>query len=516
VGSVQRAGSPPAAAEPDAATARWPWRLHSATARSYLLLSAVSLLTAFYLNWHLLGGLRQRMIAGNPGDIRLFTWYLQHGPWAVLHGHDPLFFTTMNAPAGVNGMWNTSLLVPAMIMMPVTLLAGPLTSYNLLFVLGLAAGPVCAFPLFRRFARSNVAAGLAALLFGFSPAVLAAGFGHINLALIGLVPLMLVLVYDLATRERRVLARGAALGLAAAAQLLTSEELLLQAGLITLLGFALVLLTHREAVSAAAVSRVARGFGVGLGVFLVICSWPLWLQFWGPLRQHGTPFTLSFFEADLRGFYVPSHMFWLSTRGSSAFAAAYGGGLPEYMAYLGVPLLILAPLAGLVRIGDVRARLLLGTGIIFSVFSLGGTLLVNGHQTGQHLPWGTFENWPILGSALPDRFALVVDLAAAGLLAIGLDWLLASGRTAVRPLAVALAVACVAPLAARPYPVMAADPVPAFFPAAARWIPAGSTVLVLPYPTATLSQPMVWQAASDMAFQMPGGYFLGPAPGGQV
>jgi hypothetical protein len=493
----------------------WGW-VSSRAVRPYLLLTGASLLVSVYLNWHLLGGFGHRMIAGNPGDIRLFMWYLAHDPWSLRHGRDPFFFATMNAPVGVNGMWNTSLLVPGLLMAPVTLFAGPMAAYNLLFVAGLAAGPVCAFPLFRRFVRSDFAAAAGAMLFGFCPAVLASGLGHINLVLIGLIPLMLMVVYDLAAGRRNVLTGGVALGLMAAAQLFTSEELLLQAGLITAVGFAWLIVTEPRAVTIAALSRVARGFGVGLGVFLVICSGPLWLQFWGPLRQHGNPFTVSYFEADLRGFYTPSHMFWLSTRGSSAFAAAYGGGPPEYMAYLGVPLLLAAVAVGVARFSDRHAPLLLGIGIVFAVFSLGGTLLSDGRQTGVHLPWGVVKNWPILGSALPDRFALVVDLAAAGLLALGLDWLLASRRAAVRMAGLALAAACVVPLVPRPYATMAADPVPSFFQVVNRWVPARSTILVLPYPTATNTPPMVWQAASDMAFQMPGGYFIGPAGDGQA
>ena len=80
----------------------------------------------------------------------------------------------------------------------------------------------------------------------------------------------------------------------------------------------------------------------------------------------------------------------------------------------------------------------------------------------------------------------------------------------------ALAVVCLAPLAARPYPVTPASPIPSFFNASTRWLPPGRTVVVLPYPTATQTQPLAWQAAADMAFQMPGGYFIGPAPGGQA
>jgi len=480
------------------------------------VLALISFSFSLYLNWHLLGGLQNRMIAGNTDDIRLFTWYLENDSVSVLHGHDPLFFTTMNAPAGVNGMWNTSLLLPALLMTPVTLLAGPVASYNLLFILGLAAGPVCAFPLLRRFADSRVAAGLGALVFGFSPAVLAAGLGHIDLALTGLMPITLLLAHDLATGRRGPRSGGAALGLAAAAQLFTSEELLFQTALVVVVAGVLVLVTQPRIVTAATLSRIARGSLAALGTFLFICAGALWLQFWGPLHQHGSPFTLSYFEADLRGFYVPSHLFWLTTRGSSAFAASYAGGAPEYLAYLGIPLLIVAPLTGVVRIADPRARLLLGTGTVFALFSLGGTLLDNGRQTAVHLPWGTMENWPVFGSALPDRFAIVVALAAGGLLAMAVDWLLRTGRTAARIAAAVLACVCVAPLLPRPYATTSTPPVPPFFAAAGRWLPAGSTVLVLPYPTGSQTRPLAWQSAAHMTFRMPGGYFIGPAAGGQA
>ena len=535
---MESADTLPTAAARGAGGPRWrPSRASAAAAAPYAAVSVLSLLISLYLNWHLLGGFGHRMIAGNPDDVRLFTWYLVHGPWAVRHGHDPLVFTSMNAPAGVNGMWNTPLLVPALIMAPVTALAGPLAAYNTLFVLGLAAGPVCAFALLRRFVARTWTAAVGGLVFGFSPAVLAAGLGHLDLVLIGLMPVILLLAYDLATGRRTALAGGLALGLAAAAQLFISEEILFQAGLVVVVCGALLLLTAPRVITRAGLGRVARGGAVAAGVFLVCCAWPLWLQLFGPLHQHGSPFTLSFFEADLRGFYVPSHRLWLSTPGSAAFAARYGGGPAEYLAYLGVPLLLAALLTGLLRIGDLRARLLLGTGLVFGLFSLGSPLLVDGRLTSVRLPWGIAEKWPIFGSALPDRFAFVVALAAGGLLAMGLDWLCwpggATPRTPRSPLraeaggagrpgwprrvlAIALAVVCLAPLAARPYAVTPASRVPAFFTASRRWLPAGRTVLVLPFPTATQTQPLAWQAAADMAFRMPGGYFIGPAPGGQA
>jgi len=180
--------------------------------RPYFVLALISLAVSLYLTGHLLGDLPNRMVAGNPADIRLFTWYLEQDSQSVLHGHDPLLFTTMNAPAGVNGMWNTSLLLPGLVMTPVTLLAGPLAAYNMLFVLALATGPLCAFPLLRRFTDSVPAAGLGALVFGFSPAVLASGIGHINLVLTGLMPITLLLADDLVTGRRAPWPGGAAMG----------------------------------------------------------------------------------------------------------------------------------------------------------------------------------------------------------------------------------------------------------------------------------------------------------------
>ena len=355
------------------------------------MLGLISLLFSLYLAWHLLGDLPNRMVAGNPADIRLFIWYLEHDSQSVLHGHDPLLFTTMNAPVGVSAMWNTSLLLPALVMTPVTLLAGPLAAYNVLFVLALATGPLCAFPLLRRFTDSGPAAGLGALVFGFSPAVLASGIGHINLVLTGLMPVTLLLADDLVTGRRAPWPGGAALGLAMAAQLFTSEELLFQTALVLLVAGVLVGVTRPRAITAPALGRIGRGAAAALGVFVFSCGGALWLQFWGPLHQYGSPFTVGYFVTDVRGFYVPSNLLWLTTRGSSAFAASYVPGAPEYLAYLGIPLLVTAPIVGLARIGDLRTRLLLGVGAVFALFSLGGTLLNNGRYTAAGLPWGTLR-----------------------------------------------------------------------------------------------------------------------------
>ena len=249
-----------------------------------------------------------------------------------------------------------------------------------------------------------------------------------------------MLVLDLATGRRAALGGGLALGLAAAAQLFISEEILFQAGLVIVVCGALLLLTAPGTVTRAGLARLGRGGAVAAVVFLVICAGPLWLQLFGPLHQHGSPFTLSFFEADLRGFIDPGapvlavHPGQFGVRRALRRRACRVPGLPGRAAAAGRAAHRAAP-----DHRAVPARLLLGTGLVFALFSLGSPLLVNGRLTAVRLPWGIAEHWPIFGSALPDRFAFVVALAAGGLLALGLDWLAGHwGRTGPG-LAVALA-----------------------------------------------------------------------------
>src|SRR5260370_799448 len=78
-----------------------------------------------------------RTVAGNPDDAGLFGWYLRYAATAVAHGHLPgLITTALNAPQGINVMWNTSVLLPGIALSPVTLLFGPQVSLTVLTTAG--------------------------------------------------------------------------------------------------------------------------------------------------------------------------------------------------------------------------------------------------------------------------------------------------------------------------------------------------------------------------------------------
>jgi len=317
-----------------------------------------------------------------------------------------------------------------------------------------------------------------------------------------------------------------------------------------------VLAASRPRAVPGAARRVAAGLVVAAGVTAVIAGYPLWVQFFGPLRQHGSPFMLDYFKNDLSSFVAPSSYQLFHTAGSAAAAARYQGQLPEYLGYLGWPLLVVLGLAAIACWRRLPARAAAVACLVLGVFSLGGTLLFGGHHhPAIKLPWYWLQGLPLLESALPDRFSLVADGAAAALLAFAVDaavpafaafaahspprpararlalarlGLLRLGlarlglpRLAVgwRPVAVVMAAAILAvlPIVPKPLPVAAATPVPAGWSAAfaALRLPPTASVLVVPVPMSTFTEPLRWQADTGEPRSLVGGYFMGPGPHGR-
>src|SRR5215469_5752801 len=95
------------------------------------------------------------------GDNELFSWFLRYAATAVAHGRLPELVTTaMNAPQGVNLMWNTSFLLPGVLLTPVTLLWGPQVSLTLALTLGFAGSAASLFWVLRRWGAGLDAAAL--------------------------------------------------------------------------------------------------------------------------------------------------------------------------------------------------------------------------------------------------------------------------------------------------------------------------------------------------------------------
>jgi dolichyl-phosphate beta-glucosyltransferase len=484
-----------------------------------------------------------RMVAGNPNDADQMAWFFRYDATAIAHFHLPALVTTaMNAPQGVNAMWNTFMLLPGVVLAPLTLIAGAQTSMTVLMTLGFAGSALAMFFVLRRWDVSVPAAALGGALYGFSPAISHSAIGHYDLQFLVFPPLII----DAALRVvlGRVSARrgGVVLGLLVTAQLFITEEILFDtavAGAVLLAALSIRRYPHLHPLAGlgsraarARVKTVAVGLGIGCAVTLVIAGYPLWVQFFGPLPQHGSPFTTDFFKNDISGLVVPSALMVIHTSGTAATAANYQGQLPEYLGYLGWPLLIVLIAATIRFWRRPVIRALAVTWLVTDVFSLGGTLLVSGHaHPAVKLPWYWVQGLPLLNAVLPDRFSIVADGAAAALLAFAVDAAvpafavlavrrlprLAAGR---RPALVVMCFAAliVLPVVPTPLPVTTATPLPPGWPAVFNELrlPRSATVLVVPIPMSTFTEPLRWQADSGEPGAMVGGYFMGPAWNGHA
>jgi hypothetical protein len=505
----------PTTASPPEPVARGRWRGRG-DGWAFAVVLACYLLAAAAVTWHLWADPASRMVAGNPHDADQFAWFLRYDATAVAHGRLPALVTAaMNAPQGINLMWNTSLLLPGVLLTPVTLLLGPQTALTVLMTAGFAGSAASLFWVLRRWDVSTGAAALAGAVYGFSPALLQAAIGHYNLQFAVLPPLIIDAGLRLCLRSRAPVRDGIWLGLLATAQLFTGEELLLLTAIAGVLLTAVLALGRPRAVPGR-LRPAAAGLGVAAGITLLLAGYALWVQFFGPLTQRGSSFTPDFFKNDLASFVTPSQYLLFHTAASAAAAARYQGGPSEYLAYLGWPLLAVLVVVTLAFWRHPAVRATGVTVAVLGLLSLGGHPLINGTEhPGVTLPWHWLEAVPVLGAALPDRLSIVTAGVAAALLAFGLD--LARARMAsARWLAVAataVAILACLPLIPRPLPPASAPRLPEGWSAAfaALRLPPQARVLVVPVPTAILTDALRWQADTGDPALLVGGYFVGPA-----
>ena len=115
-------------------------------------------------------------------DPSLFVWFLEWPAYAIAHGHNPFYSTSLFHPTGINLLSNTGVLAIGVPLAPVTWLFGPVATLNVASTLGPALTALSMFWLLRRWVRWAPAAFVGGLVFGFSP------FAFVNLAVAHLKP----------------------------------------------------------------------------------------------------------------------------------------------------------------------------------------------------------------------------------------------------------------------------------------------------------------------------------------
>jgi hypothetical protein len=491
-----------------------------------VLVCTCYLAAAFAVTWHLWAHPSSATVAGNPEDAAQFAWFMRYAATAVAHGRLPdLVTTAMNVPRGVNMMWNTSVLLPGVLLTPVTLLAGPQVSLTVLLTLGFAGSAASLCYVLRRHGVSVPAAAIGGAVYGFSPALTHSAMGHYQLQFAVLPPLIVDAIVRLCLGSPRPLRSGAWLGLLAAAQLFIGEEMLFESALaavILLVVLALSRLLRRASpVRLARLRPVAAGFATAVFVAAALSSWGLWTQFEGPLTQHGSPFAPDGYRNSLASFISPTSYQLLHAGPTSA----YSSGGAEALAYLGVTMIVVLLAAAVVFWRQLPVRACAVTAAVLLLLSVGAHPIVDqGTFNGITLPWSWLEHVPVVGDLLPNRLSILADGAAGALLAFAIDltWARLS-RTAIGKgwaagIVAAAAVLALLPLVPRPLPAQPAVPLPAGWSAtlSALRLEPGARVLVVPVPTPTLDDALRWQADTGARISLIGGYFEGPDRSGQA
>jgi hypothetical protein len=359
-------------------------------------------------------------------DFSQYTWFLAWWPNALLAGHDSLHTTFLFAPGGYNMSWAATVPLLSVLSSPLTLLEGPIASYNALALVAPVLCASAAFILCRYVTRARAPSIVGGAIFGFSPYVIGnEQASALNLMYIALLPLAIWLTLR---RWDRDLERAWFLGGFAA--LLVGEFFISPEVLVTATAFGVLTIAGLFAVSAALRPRLRALAAELLAAYAILALLVSpWLY-----EMFGTPHlppaitSVNAFSSDLLSLVIPSSQ----TVGAGPFASVTrrfpGGPLAGQhgFAYLGLPLVLALALALVPQIrrsnaelADSRLRLAGVLTAVTAVAALGPELHVAGHSVIP-FPWALLSWIPGLHYALPARFAAYTALGAGLVVAIWL------------------------------------------------------------------------------------------------
>jgi len=493
----------PTAAEAAPTKPREAWRSRLSRAAPLLVPPPLYALSSAYNYSHFLAHPTRGVPGGADGVI--YSWYFEWIEQSVIHLHNPFVSPAMNAPIGVNVMWNTSLFALALVCVPLTALIGAGPTIGFLAVLAPVASATTAYFVLRRLTGRASSSALAAALYGFGP-FFAGQNGHLHLIFAVFPPLLLLFGHELFVRQDKDPRRtGLWLGVATGVQLLISEEIVVLAAIVAAVSVVILAATDWRAV-AGRVRHAAIGLGVAALTTVVIAGVPLGYQFFGPLAlARGVLPTGQ--RLDLAGLVRPGvSQYYASASDIAAFKAMPANGV-ENTGYLGWALIgvTLAMCVALMIRCERFAFWWLGTALVTVALSLGTPVVVSGRTLGTG-PWEWVHRIPMFDGVLVVRFTLITTLLVALMLAWGLAKL--NGRAFAAGLIVVAAVFVPLRPAAR-YDAILPIKTPRFFTTSAvKAIPRDATVFLMPYGTepGTVAVPMEWQIRAHLRFRLIGGY----------
>ena len=435
-------------------------------------------------------------------------WSLVWWAHAIGHGLNPFLTNAYWAPYGFNITWSTSIPLASLIAAPLTHAIGPIGSLNILCLASFPLAAWCAFLLCHYLSRNYWASILGGYIFGFSPFLLGQlSYGRLHTLWIFPVPLAVYFVARRLKGDLTTRAFVASLAIVLVVEFLCAAEIF---AMMTLFGAMVLALSWLDSPAAnkARITAVIVELAASYLIALLIVSPYLYYMLVSQRPYSGALWPDILLSADALNFLVPSPNNALGTISLlDRLSAPFNAGIAaEEVAYLSLPVVLITGHYLWMNWREPFAKLIAFAVLIMLMLSLGPHLIVAGKALHVALPWSLLRV-SVLENAAPGRFCAYVYLIFAIISSL---WLSSVRITNGSKIAVgALVVISLLPNLSADYWILPANE-PKFFRDGQykNYLRPNETVLILPFWTRNDS--MLWQAESNMYFEMAGG--PGPWP----
>lgn len=477
--------------------------------RLLILCFFLYLLGSLALFYHV-GMLHGSVYFGQNGDPSLNVWSFRFFPQHLFSTHNPFVLPNSFAPYGANITVATATPLLALLAWPLTVIFGPVPSFNIVSLLAPALAALTCFLFVSSYTKQRITAFICGWIYGFSACVYAPLLGHLDVDFIAFLPLAFLLVRLRAKEDISFRAFVISLAVVTTCQFYVFLEDF-TTEVIFLVIFSLATQVTIKPKNLLKMNTANIFFGVFLSyVLTAILASPYLFDFF---RAHQFSLMGGWYGgADPLNYLFPTDLTLIGGVAFERISSHYPDNNSENLEYVGIVFFALACLA-IWHTRKLRSAIPLTVLCLAGfVFSMGGTLWLLGLRT-IWLPWALFEHLPLFENIIPSRMMPYPLLASLALICLFID-LLPKKAFAISALILSAIMMLPASNAHRTKGYWV-NPVPTatLFESDLykQFIPEHSTVFFA-LPGYYNGNPMFWQAKTGGWFKMVNGYGIAVPP----
>ena len=473
-----------------------------ATFLFYLILSY--LLFAFSIGFNL----TTSYVGTYIHDQIQFIWTLYWWPYAISHHINPFFSTFIWHPYGTDlSIAPASVPGASLIALPITLIFGPVASYNILIIVGNALSAFFTFLITRYLTKSYKAGVIAGLLFGFSTYQFVQVI-HLHIVLTFLIPLIGYLFLLFWIKKIHSIAFILLVGSCLTLQYLFAIEVFVTLTLFIGISSIIFMLVYPEHF------KKLINFLIYLSGAYVFCFMMLspfiYTAFINGIPTK--PFNPTvFFSIDPLNFIIPTKATYIGANAFAQLSSTFLGSIFENSGYLGIPALGIIILYSVKYWHEKMTRVLFFTLLCFMILSLGPKLHIAGYST-LTLPEYYLNKLPVINQLLPERLTVYVFFVASLFIGLWAGKNLTGLRAEKKDLTLYLRYMLIVCTLVSLFPNVRGGTahtdihIPYFFTSGMykNYIQRGDNVLYIPY--ASNGDLMLYQEYTNMYFNLAEGY----------